>query len=188
MKDAIRPIAWIIITSLLAFVAFALGNHPYAPPAKAQNPTKSDTQTIEATCGKGVAFSNFVHYEPADPAQVGTPKISEQFALETAIKNSYVSAQLPAPAVKVQYVLFSDDIMGVASTIGDDDDADRHLLYQNMPAWIVTFCEVSVMPVSGPAPADGKKAQPLKAIPSDWNYVIDAMTGETIQQFASKPK
>ncbi len=188
MKFSIHPITWIVITILLAFVAFALGNHPYAPPAKAQNLSKSDTQSIEAACGSGTPFSSFIHYDPADPAQVGIPKISEQNALETAIKNSYVSAQLPAPAVKVQYVLFSNDIVGAASTVGNDEEADKNLLYQNVPAWVVTFCGVSVMPVSGPAVADPKKAQPLKAIPSDWNYVIDAMTGETIQQFASKPK
>lgn len=190
MQSQTKQVGLAVLIFMLILAGFALGTRLYTIPSRIQNPAlyRNSPETAQDECGKGIPFPQEIHYQAANSAVVGEPKVKANAALEIAAKNAYVRSQLPAPAMNIEYVSFSDDVIGKATKGSRENDAAKHLLYQNVPAWIVTFCGVQVMPVSGPAMADPKKSPPLKPVASEWNVVIDAMTGEAFEQFASQAK
>lgn len=137
-------------------------------------------------CGNGVPTADYIHYVTADISKVGSLQLTESAALAMATQDTFVKDQLPAPEVKVQLVLYSNDVKGVATTPGNDEEADKNLLYQQVPAWIVTFCGVKVMPISRPALPDSSQYGKITLEWNQWNYVIDARTGKYIEEFASR--
>lgn len=130
----------------------------------------------QAGCSGTSPKGSAIHFEAS--TALGIPKITEAAALQLAKANAAVPVNA-AQITKAQYVLFSDDARGTADKIGDDDSVK--LAYQNVPAWVVTFCGVHV-PIDVPFALRDKV--PADAHTNEWNVVINAETGEYMEEFS----
>lgn len=142
--------------------------------------TDNNRIQAQAGCSGASPKGSAIHFEHL--TGLGTPKINKAVAVELAKANAAVPVTA-ARATKAQYVLFSDDARGTADKIGDDDTVK--LAYQNVPAWVVTFCGVHV-PVFIPFDVNDVRIKGLAAPPEthEWNVVINAETGEYMEEFS----
>ena len=74
-----------------------------------------------------------------------------------------------ATSIATRYVLFSNDQYFITDATGQ-----KHLVWQRVPAWVVTFTGVN-LPSRGGDP---------DAVNHEVNIVIDARTGEYLQLFS----
>lgn len=107
--------------------------------------------------------------------------IDQDKAVELASKQAIVSSRLPAPNMRVQFLLYSNDTVGRSKTY-NDDEADKNLLYQDVPVWVVSFCGLKMYPIGGKGTADAKSV--LAQVRQELSVVIDARTGEVFHQFS----
>lgn len=115
------------------------------------------------------------------PEQIAQPTILQTQAIGIATKEAFISDQLPAPMVKAQFVLYSNDVVGRSKT-QNDDEADKNLLYQDRPAWIISYCGLKIQ--SFASKDTGQKSSTRPFIRQEWNVVVDAQTGEVIHEFS----
>lgn len=100
----------------------------------------------------------------------GVPGVSDRDALSAAAATLWGGSQLPLNTlVAARYGLYSNDVMAEGGP-----GVPMHLLYQNVPAWIVTFYgpDLTFHP-RGPAPG----------VKHAMNYVVDAATGKVLVAF-----
>jgi hypothetical protein len=170
-----------LISSVIIILA-VIGIVSTASTSLAENQSSQTKNASEAyqdtnSCGGNAPTGMGIRY--ASPDNATQPKITKEQAIDIASKDTFVVATGPAPVVATHFVLYSNDIKGIAAVPGDDDDADEHLLYQNVPAWVITFCGVNV-PMPGGQPTESRR-NTLQA--HEWNYVINAETGAYIEEF-----
>lgn len=164
----VLAIAAVLLGSVLAIVL---------PPSSKTNAASS---LVTSDCGEIQPKVLNIRYDL--PGANVPARVTSTQAIQIATNHAFVRSQLPAPLVKTQYVLYSNDNRGVAPTIGDDDAADQHLVYQSVPAWIVTFCGVVTYPHTRPVAAgSGGVSIPQR---NEWNVVINAQTGAFMEEFS----
>jgi len=139
--------------------------------------TRGGTQTANAValCSDALPDEIGMHYEPAPlvPALISIDQ-----AIQIAKENASINVSSTSTLVKAQYVLFSDNSRGRAATIGDDDSII--LDYQNVPAWVVTFCGLSIAPITR---AGGTHNLNMNYA-HEWNVAVNAQTGEYMEEFS----
>jgi hypothetical protein len=171
----------VIVTILAVFgFRFASGQTVSSPLAFSFGWSSSGkaalTNPTSVTCGDTQPDELDIHYS-SSPAGIN-PAIPLDQAIEMAKKYSDFSALAQPNVVKGQYVFFSDNVRGRASVPGDDDTVT--LDFQNVPAWVVTFCGLSI-------PANGSyeitKAGHILPNHTEWNVVLNAQTGEYIEEY-----
>lgn len=152
-------------------------------------PTKNITATtgiVTPDCGQvqssdlDIQFS--VQSEPLVSQQSTGGPITAQQAIYAATAHAFISNQLPAPLVKTQYVVYSNNVRGIATASDDDASADQNLVSQNVNAWIVSFCGVVVYPHLFVKPNPTITVTPR----NEWNVVVDAYTGQVIEQYSTR--
>lgn len=62
-----------------------------------------------------------------------------------------------------------------------DSDPNAYLLHENIPAYVISFCNVSYMVHSGPPRTRGTHVSPISV--HEINVVVDATTGNPIERF-----
>ena len=127
---------------------------PYFPPGQNSGPQAAGVRTEQ-------------------PSPQDKPAISEEEALEKA--KAFYGGQVPGNTdqITISFVLFSND---EAETI---DSQGKHLLYQNVPAYIVSF--------HGAYPPTSYGSRLYKGPPvysTELNVVINAMTGEFMEEYS----
>lgn len=148
---------------------------------------------VTADCGQVQPTALGIHFTalptPSEnsgqimPQSTGGPITSGQ-AIAIANQKTFVRGQLPAPLVKTQYVSYSNDNRGVGTSADDDASADANLVSQNVTAWVVTYCGVVTYPSIARLPA-GQPA-PNVLTRNEWNVVIDAQTGQLIEEYSTR--
>ncbi len=98
------------------------------------------------------------------------PAISRERALELAREWSPALAA-QATSISAQFVLFSDDRYGAEDEYGNKLTP----IYQNVPAWVVTFNGVQI-----------PSMMPPLSYNSEMNVVFNATTGEYLEAFSYK--
>lgn len=131
----------------------------------------------QIACAGDSPIGSAIHFATVNA--LNPPKISQAAAIQLAQENAAIPLDNQQVKTVAQYVLFSDDARGTADKIGDDDSVK--LAYQNVPAWVVTFCGVNVSP---PIPFNLRNQPIAKAALHDWYVVINAETGEYMEEFA----
>lgn len=133
------------------------------------------TAQSSGNCGDATPDALDIRYAPlADTS----PKVTMDQAIEIASKNAFVVVDTPSTTTTARYVSFSDNVRGTADKIGDDDSV--RLDFQNVPAWVVTFCGLDIPPHlrrGGVRPAKVNNAH-------EWNVVINAETGEYMEEYS----
>jgi hypothetical protein len=131
------------------------------------------------SCGDTPPDTAHKHY--ASTKGLTPPAVTREQAIQIATKNAAVPVA-KASEIKARYVLFSDNDMGEDTSIGDDFSV--RLFYQNVPAWVVTFCGLDI-PGQGPSRFwhENHKDAPMPSN-HEWNVVLDAKTGDYIEEFA----
>jgi hypothetical protein len=84
-----------------------------------------------------------------------------------------------SPRVVAKYILFTDDSRGKEKP----DSEDITLAFQNVPAWVITFCGQAIPPFSGKHEAKRSDITPIPPS-TEWNVVINAETGEYMEEFS----
>jgi hypothetical protein len=166
--EAIMNLRQIILSiSFIAIIFVVLSLYWLSP--------KSVAQT-GGNCGDASPDALGMHYTA--PSTAASPKITMEQAIQVANKNSFVTVDGASTVIRARYVIFSDDVRGTADKIGDD--ASVRLNYQNVPAWVVTYCGLSIPPAfrrGVPTPTKINYAH-------EWNVVINAETGEYMEEFS----
>lgn len=128
-------------------------------------------------CGQAAPDDFGFHYSAVKIS--APPKISETQAIEIATKNISVPLNSASPQVVAKYTLFTDDNRGTEKP----DNEEVALAFQNVPAWVITFCGQVIPPFSGKH--ETKRADITPIPPStEWNVVINAETGEYMEEFS----
>lgn len=138
---------------------------------------KSVAQT-GGNCGDAPPDTLDMHY--AVPAKAASLKITMEQAIDIATKNAFINVDTPTTVIRARYVMFSDNVRGKAIKIGDDEDASVRPDYQNVPAWVVTFCGLSIPP----AFRRGVPTPTVFNYAHEWNVVINAETGEYMEEYS----
>lgn len=143
---------------------------------------KNETSSARAAQSCGETQPTRANIRFASSQGTSAPQVTLQQAITAAKKTASFSIE-NASAVNAKYVLFSDDAIGVAQTPGDDNTVV--LSYQNVPAWVVTFCGLDIPAVGPRMPQQLRKTRTIP-MNHEWNVVINANTGESIEEFTFK--
>jgi hypothetical protein len=136
----------------------------------------SQANAATATCSDAQPDELDIHYA-APPAGV-IPVITVEQAIESAKKYADFADFKRPVDINAQYVLFSDNVRGGATVAGDDDTVT--LDFQNVPAWVITFCGLSI-----PAHGTERIAKAGHVLPNhtEWNVVVNAQTGAYMEEY-----
>lgn len=140
--------------------------------------TVGNNKTQAEECSGVPPIGDSIHFVPLFSS---APPISQSAAVQTATANSSVDVS-GAEITNAQFVSFSDDARGKANSIGDDDSIV--LDYQNVPAWVVTFCGVHP-PMFLPFDSNDPRMTSLRTAQThEWNVVVNAQTGTVMEEYS----
>jgi hypothetical protein len=134
---------------------------------------------VQASPSCGGTPPDTAHKHYASTKGLTPPAVTREQAIQIATKNAAVPVG-KASEIKARYVLFSDNAMGEDTSIGDDFSV--RLFYQNVPAWVVTFCGLDIPPNGSRLWAENNKGTPVHSN-HEWNVVVDAQAGKYIEEF-----
>jgi|SRR5581483_7720921 hypothetical protein len=101
-------------------------------------------------------------------------------AIQIARKDAFITVDTPVTEIRARHVIFSDNVRGKAIKIGNDEDASVRPDYQNVSAWGVTFCGLSIPP----AFRRGVPTPTVINYAHEWNVVINAETGAYMEEYS----
>ncbi|MBI4670425.1 MAG: hypothetical protein HY741_01985 [Chloroflexi bacterium] len=78
--------------------------------------------------------------------------------------------------INARFVLFSNDNLFYTSEEDATEDSQKTFLYRDRPAWIVSFCGLHIR-------SRGRPRDQNQMVNSELNIVVDADTGEILQEF-----
>ncbi|TAH49254.1 MAG: hypothetical protein EYC68_19200 [Chloroflexota bacterium] len=164
-----------IIIALLALSGTAVAATSFATIGVTNTLSQSDN--VIADCGAAPPRSVGIVYESTGKMQ---PLISNAQAVAAA--TDWVGVPVNANTkIATQFVLYTNNNY----THGDpEDDPNAYLLHQNIPAYIVSFCNVAYAS-HGPIPAElpGSAKQFTHNFFHEVNVIVNATTGKVVARF-----
>jgi len=167
-----------IIIALLALSGTAVAATSFATVGVTNTLSQSDN--VIADCGAAPPRSVGIVYESIGKMQSLTSLISNAQAVAAA--TDWVGVPVNANTeIATQFVLYTNNNY----TYGDpEDDPNAYLLHQNIPVYIVSFCNVAYAS-HGPIPAElsGSAKKFKHNFFHEVSVVVNATTGKVVARF-----